>query len=607
MLHETTSPTKGLGGAPPPGEIFKLAASGFFSNDQPTSGLPLPSFVAPMPSTLAGEYRYILPAIGESENAGGLERRGVDSCEVATPAAEPAELAEATDSTSPAKAETLQRHLWELQSENPDHVFIVRGISRMGFRSTDMLEAHYSTYGKVCRVMVVNSKVPAKVKHTTVVGQHQASRIRPGSLGFVVMGSTDNVARIMAEGSEQTVAGFQIRVQNFVPTSTPVSCPAEVAEENAGNGTTAVEKSGNGTIAVEETCDISPWKSISGQATTCSDESTSAGQEKSDSPRQTSSVTDEQTNSDSTSQKTGSAELRIDALAGTFAKLVHMINAGDVEHLSDEQCAEAVALSSSAQQQLQGLVQSCQNRLRTLDSSDGAPTKKQMFRGHGRNQDQASTGCATGTSSADGPKPLGASNPLKKQTLGLQLEKLQEEDPDRILIARKISGMGFDSVDLLTAHYSKFGSVFKVLVAHSKVKPFQAKGGQARIRPGSLGFVVMGSTESVQAILDVGKEQVVAGHRIWVEPFERAAKYQEKASDAASSKKDVTPTSSSLTSDSLVSSHGGSAGGSEKSSGSREKLENDSTDSQQAEKSESGSGSGAENGASKNMATPTSQ
>jgi hypothetical protein len=195
---------------------------------------------------------------------------------------------------------------------------------------------------------------------------------------------------------------------------------------------------------------------------------------------------------------------------------------------------------------------------------------------------------------------------MKKQTLGMQLDKLQEEEPHCVFIARKISFMGFQSQDLLASHYGKYGSVSKVLVAHSKVKPFHVKGGQPRIRPGSLGFVVMTSAESVNAILGEGKEQTVAGHRIWIEPFERAARCQEKSIDAASTNTGGTPASSSFTDSMRSSSGSGSAGGSEKSSGkgSNGKLEDkDSTDSQLAEKSESSaSGSGTDNGAAENSA-----
>jgi hypothetical protein len=459
--------------------------------------------------------------------------------------------------------------LSELQNENPEHVFIVRGISRMGFRSKDLLEAHYSMFGKVSSVMVVNSKVPSKVKPFS--GGGAQARIRPGSLGFVVMGTVESVARIMAEGLEQLVAGYQIRVERFVPVSVGDSQmstppPTVATEERSGDQASSGQ---------------TPRPSNSGVPV-------GSGEEQS-----TGQVAEEPLSSDSALPKLGVADLHLHDLAGTFNMLVRMMSgSGDVNSLSDQQCAEAVALSRTAQQQLQGVVQSCHNRLRKLDPS-GCPS------------------VGLNTNAADGSSPNQLSVPttdrlMKKQTLGMQLEKVQEEEPNCVFIARKISGMGFQSNDMLAAHYLKYGSVSKVLVAHSKVKPTH---GQPRIRPGSLGFVVMACAKSVQAILAEGKEQTVAGHRICVEPFERAVRCQEKTTDVASTNTGGTPASSSFT-DSLRSSSGsGSAGGSEKSSdnGSREKLEKDSTDSQQAEKSESGSGSGTENGAAENGAVASSQ
>merc|ERR1719464_2261340 len=111
----------------------------------------------------------------------------------------------------------------------------------------------------------------------------------------------------------------------------------------------------------------------------------------------------------------------------------------------------------------------------------------------------------------------------KKQTLGMHLTELQEEDPRCVFIARRISSMGFRSQELLATHYSHHGEVRRVLVAHSKVKPFRSTGTKPRIRPGSLGFIVMATAESVASILGTGKEQTVAGCGILVEPFEQTA------------------------------------------------------------------------------------
>jgi hypothetical protein len=99
----------------------------------------------------------------------------------------------------------------------------------------------------------------------------------------------------------------------------------------------------------------------------------------------------------------------------------------------------------------------------------------------------------------------------------MHLTELLEDDPSCIFIARRINCLKFKSQELLASHFAKYGTVTKVLVAHSRVKSFLID----RVRPGSLGFIVMASGESVQAILKEGKEQTVAGHSINVEPFVR--------------------------------------------------------------------------------------
>jgi hypothetical protein len=105
-------------------------------------------------------------------------------------------------------------------------------------------------------------------------------------------------------------------------------------------------------------------------------------------------------------------------------------------------------------------------------------------------------------------------------TLRTHLRELQKVDLGRIVLIRKISKLGFDSARMLEAHYSRYGKVEKVLVAHSHVKP-QHCGQGMRLRPSGLGFVVMSSTREVEGILAGGEHQVVHGVRVCVRRFER--------------------------------------------------------------------------------------
>ncbi|CAE6957888.1 unnamed protein product [Symbiodinium sp. CCMP2592] len=182
--------------------------------------------------------------------------------------------------------------------------------------------------------------------------------------------------------------------------------------------------------------------------------------------------------------------------------------------------------------------------------------------------------------------PPSSSDRDKKSTLGMHLTQLQSEDPRCVFITRRINGMGFQSKDVLSAFYGQYGKVVKVLVAHSKVKPFRRQGAQSRIRPGSLGFIVMDSPEAVEKILAVGTNQKVAGHMISVEPFERIAKPQDagQSADSTATNGDSTTTGSG--------SRSGGSGSDKSSAGSANGL----GDSNGSDKSSAGSANLGESG-----------
>jgi hypothetical protein len=108
-----------------------------------------------------------------------------------------------------------------------------------------------------------------------------------------------------------------------------------------------------------------------------------------------------------------------------------------------------------------------------------------------------------------------------------------------VLIVRKINRLGFSSPAILKEHFSWYGNVEQVLVAHSRVK---SGGGQAgivsRLRPSGLGFVVMSQTVEAEAILVQGPEQEVCGTLIRVVKFERRMA-EEEADDAEDDKGEV--------------------------------------------------------------------
>jgi len=256
------------------------------------------------------------------------------------------------------KLNTLQMHLTELQSEDPEHVFIVRGISKMGFDSQNLLHAHYSAFGTVRRVMVTQSKVKPYRS-----GCQNNPRIRPGSLGFVVMDSKQSVARVLAAGAEQMVENCRIRVECYVQMrlhdEDATSSAAEASSDTRGGDTT-----GNHLAS----CDSASISRNSGK--------------KASSSHKTSERSDSSAAEDLNSSPAAAVanKTSISELAVSLSKLVGIMSQSECKAASADfsgpDCAEALNLSRTAQVQLQGLLDQCSQRLGTL-AQDGATRKEE--------------------------------------------------------------------------------------------------------------------------------------------------------------------------------------------------------------------------------------
>jgi hypothetical protein len=107
------------------------------------------------------------------------------------------------------------------------------------------------------------------------------------------------------------------------------------------------------------------------------------------------------------------------------------------------------------------------------------------------------------------------------QTLSTSLQLLSGESPDCLFIVRRINKLGFKAVRILKRHFSAYGAVTKVLLAHSTVRQHGDPSCNSRRRPSSLGFVHMSNTDAVRKVLALGNEQEVEGHLIRVQRFER--------------------------------------------------------------------------------------
>jgi len=104
-------------------------------------------------------------------------------------------------------------------------------------------------------------------------------------------------------------------------------------------------------------------------------------------------------------------------------------------------------------------------------------------------------------------------------SLRQDLELLRQRNPEHVIIVRKIKKLGFESPQLLDAHFSQYGEVKELLVAHSHVKP-TAKRPNGRVRPAALGFVVMADGEAVQKCFQAGADQIICGYSIEVGSFD---------------------------------------------------------------------------------------
>jgi hypothetical protein len=112
-----------------------------------------------------------------------------------------------------------------------------------------------------------------------------------------------------------------------------------------------------------------------------------------------------------------------------------------------------------------------------------------------------------------------ASKLIGSGSLRQDLELLRQRQAENVIIVRKIKRLGFESPQLLDEHFSQYGEVNELLVAHSHVKP-TAKRPNGRVRPAALGFVVMANEEAAQNAFKAGADQMICGHFIELAPFE---------------------------------------------------------------------------------------
>mmetsp|Transcript_14398 Transcript_14398/g.26518 ORF Transcript_14398/g.26518 Transcript_14398/m.26518 type:complete len:621 (-) Transcript_14398:125-1987(-) len=427
--------------------------------------------------------------------------------------------------------ETMRSHLQALRNEDPRCIVITRRIGKLGFHSKDILNRFFQKFGQVRQVLVAHSKVKP-------FGDTESyPRQRPGNFGLVLMKDMETVQRILGEGPTLTVAGVEIQVQPFYR--------VEQGED---------EIDGAGEDHLSE-------RSMGVSENTSTTQSGGMSQ-----PRQTSSSScgsgSDEINSASAVPQ---AELSDEAPAAEEQQPSQVAQATDDAHLAQtllelsHLTKETAFLAQWGQMRFKQLEEQCQQRAALLHQGRGAagpqnrmidalpvpvpapmsflqpvqpqqhPQWKEMnmppaVAPDARKESGKSTKEKSNNQSSKTRMQMACfseSSPPVRDTLRGHLTQLASEDERCIFIARRINKLGFSSREILEQHFSKYGEVVRVLVAHSRVRNVREMDGQVWVRPGGLGLIVMKDAKIVQQILESGEEQTVGGHAVRVQAFQR--------------------------------------------------------------------------------------
>jgi len=104
--------------------------------------------------------------------------------------------------------------------------------------------------------------------------------------------------------------------------------------------------------------------------------------------------------------------------------------------------------------------------------------------------------------------------------IATHLNELESDDPDKVIIVRKMNRLGLKSSAILKQHFSRFGVVEKLRLANTHDQKL-ASSLNARLRPSGIAFVVFESSVSASQVLAEGETQNVHGVQVSVSRFER--------------------------------------------------------------------------------------
>jgi len=407
----------------------------------------------------------------------------------------------------------------QLRSEDHRCIFVARRLSKLGLRSESVLWEHFSRFGAVKEILVPQSGGRKKIYTSGNLEQ----RKRPGNLGFIVMQSPECADRVLAQGELQLAQGTEIQVLRFEPHN--VNLGHEQSPENAALDMNLVDSAYTG-ITRSSKADVN--------------------------------------NADRTNQK----------LMHVLSDVDNFISPLQAGSLTYDQALQVTELATSAQQALSRLETEYQHKITEglqglmpfrVSAMPFKPCQASTYNHLGLGVPQFSSPATPLLSPSSAGMPTASSRmassldplvvnvnclvsmPVHRSSSNFgqavyvepdevataeadarlqdkllkHLTAVSDVDPDCIFVCRQINVLGLQSHEVLMDHYSAFGEVKHVYVAHSKMKMPQYEGGERRMRPGDLGIVVMSSAAAVRCILAQGEHQVVAGRKVLINALDR--------------------------------------------------------------------------------------
>mmetsp|Transcript_1735 Transcript_1735/g.4442 ORF Transcript_1735/g.4442 Transcript_1735/m.4442 type:complete len:238 (-) Transcript_1735:48-761(-) len=107
-----------------------------------------------------------------------------------------------------------------------------------------------------------------------------------------------------------------------------------------------------------------------------------------------------------------------------------------------------------------------------------------------------------------------------KLQIATSLRELQDEDPNCVLVVRRIGKLGFSSLDYVKEHFLRFGPVLKVLGSNQHERDPTDKA-SVRLRPSGIAFVLMQNASDAAKAFAQGEDQLIHNHWAQVRRFEQ--------------------------------------------------------------------------------------